>query len=97
MEGLARQYVTSGTKAIPSGNRRDFVCDFNNGCSSKEDARMALVLTRKKFERVEIDNDIIVEVVSIKGGKVRLAIHAPASVPIWRSELKESKRKEVKE
>lgn len=58
---------------------------------------MALVLTRKKFERVEIDSDIIVEVVSIKGGKVRLAIYAPASVTIWRSELKESKRKEGKE
>jgi carbon storage regulator len=58
---------------------------------------MALVLGRKSGERVEIDNDIIVEVVSIKGGKVRLAIHAPASVPIWRSELKESKRKEGKE
>jgi carbon storage regulator len=57
---------------------------------------MALVLGRKTGERVEIDNDIIVEVVSIKGGKVRLAIHAPASVPIWRSELKESKRKEGK-
>jgi carbon storage regulator CsrA len=46
---------------------------------------MALVLGRKSGERVWGGNDVCVEIVSIKGNKVRLAFHAHPSVPILRS------------
>lgn len=46
-----------------------------------------LILNRKAGESLEIGEDITVTVVSIDGGKVRLAISAPKSVPILRGEL----------
>jgi carbon storage regulator len=46
-----------------------------------------LILGRKIGERIRISDDIIVEVVSIRGGKVRLAITAPVDVPIYREEV----------
>ena len=56
---------------------------------------MALVLGRKSGERVWVGNDVCVEIVSIKGNKVKLAFHAHPSVPILRSEVKEAdERKE---
>lgn len=48
---------------------------------------MALVLSRKKNETVCIGNDFTVTVVEIRGDKVRLAIVAPATVPVHRSEV----------
>lgn len=48
---------------------------------------MALVLSRKKNETVCIGNDVTVTVVEIRGDKVRLAIVAPATVPVHRSEV----------
>ena len=46
-----------------------------------------LILNRKAGESLEIGEDITVTVVSVDGGKVRLAISAPKSVPILRGEL----------
>jgi carbon storage regulator len=57
---------------------------------------MALVLGRKSGERVWVGNDVCVEIVSIKGNKVRLAFHAHPSVPIWRSEVKEAEKRKEK-
>lgn len=51
---------------------------------------MALVLSRKPLERVWVGDDVCVEIVSIKGNKVRLAFHAHPSVPILRSEVKDA-------
>jgi carbon storage regulator len=47
-----------------------------------------LVLSRKVGERLILGNDIAVEVVRVRGNRVRLGIVAPASVPIKRGELK---------
>jgi len=47
-----------------------------------------LVLTRKPGERVVIDNHIIIEVLGIKGNRVRLGIEAPPGVNILRDELR---------
>ena len=46
-----------------------------------------LILQRKPGESVVIGNDISVTVVSVDGGRVRLAISAPQEIPILRSEL----------
>jgi carbon storage regulator len=46
-----------------------------------------LVLTRKIGERIVIDNDIIVEVLQVKGNRIRLGIAAPAGAVILRQEL----------
>ena len=46
-----------------------------------------LVLSRKKNERIVIDDKIVVTVVEIRGDKVRLGIEAPRDVPVHRREI----------
>lgn len=46
-----------------------------------------LILQRKSGESLVIGEDISITVVSVDGGRVRLAISAPQDVPILRSEL----------
>jgi carbon storage regulator len=46
-----------------------------------------LVLTRKIGERIVIDNQIVIEVLQVKGNRVRLGIEAPAGATILRQEL----------
>jgi len=46
-----------------------------------------LVLSRKKNESIIINDNIIVTVVEIHGGKVRLGFDAPKEVPIHRREV----------
>lgn len=45
-----------------------------------------LVLTRKFNESINIGDNIVVTVKSIKGGRIQLGIEAPASVSIRRVE-----------
>lgn len=49
-----------------------------------------LVLSRKKNERIVINNDVTVVVVEIRGDKVRLGIEAPATVPVHRQEVQDA-------
>ncbi len=46
-----------------------------------------LVLSRKKNEKIVIDENIIITIVEVRGDKVRLGIEAPRDVPIHRSEV----------
>jgi carbon storage regulator len=46
-----------------------------------------LRITRRAGERIMLGDDVIVEVVEVRGGTVRLAIEAPRSLPIYREEL----------
>jgi carbon storage regulator len=46
-----------------------------------------LVLTRRIGERIIIDNQIVLEVLEIKGHRIRLGIQAPQSVSVLRQEL----------
>jgi carbon storage regulator len=46
-----------------------------------------LVLSRKVGERIVICGDIVVEVLELKGNRVRLGIQAPAGAAILREEL----------
>jgi len=50
-----------------------------------------LILQRKTGESLLIGEDVRVTVVSIEGGRVRLAISAPSEVSILRSELLDAK------
>ena len=50
-----------------------------------------LILQRRTGETVVIGEDVRVTVVSIEGGRVRLAISAPPEVSILRSELLDAK------
>jgi carbon storage regulator len=46
-----------------------------------------LVLTRREGEEIVIAGNIRVTLVSVEGGKVRLGITAPPSVPVHRKEV----------
>lgn len=50
-----------------------------------------LILQRKPGESLTIGEDIVVSVISIEGGRARLAISAPPEVSILRSELLDAK------
>lgn len=47
-----------------------------------------LILQRKPGESLTIGEDIYLEILAVENGRVRLAIKAPAHVPILRSELR---------
>jgi carbon storage regulator len=46
-----------------------------------------LVLTRRIGERIVIDHQIVLEVLEVKGNRIRLGIQAPSDVSIVREEL----------
>lgn len=46
-----------------------------------------LLITRRPGERIVLGDDIIVEVMEISGSQVRVGIHAPRTVPIYREEI----------
>ncbi|MEZ6045980.1 MAG: carbon storage regulator [Planctomycetaceae bacterium] len=50
-----------------------------------------LVLTRKTEESIHIGSNITIQVVSVKGNRVRIAIDAPPEVLIKRAELGEQR------
>ena len=52
-----------------------------------------LVLSRKKNESIIIDENIVVTIVEIRGGKVRLGIEAPRDVTVHRREVYDAIKK----
>lgn len=46
-----------------------------------------LVLSRRIGERIVIDNEIVVEILEIKGNRIRLGVQAPPGSSILREEL----------
>jgi carbon storage regulator len=46
-----------------------------------------LVLTRKTFERLLIGDNVVIEIISAKSGKVKLGIDAPEDVRVAREEI----------
>ena len=46
-----------------------------------------LVLSRKQGETIQIDDQIRVTVVRVKGNRVKIGIEAPDNVAVWRGEL----------
>ena len=56
-----------------------------------------LVLTRKKGEKIIIDDNIKLTVVEIEGNKVKLGIDAPKSIEVHREEVYRRIEEENKE
>lgn len=50
-----------------------------------------LVLSRKPGQKIEIDSEIVITVVEVKGKRVTLGIDAPQHVRIRRCEIPEQK------
>lgn len=46
-----------------------------------------LVLSRKPSERIMIGNDIVIQVIEIRGDKIRIGIEADRSIPVFREEI----------
>lgn len=46
-----------------------------------------LVLQRKRDEKIMIGDTVVVQVVDIRGDRVRLGVTAPAGVPVHREEV----------
>lgn len=46
-----------------------------------------LVLSRKRGERIVIDDQIEITVIDIRGDKVRLGVEAPKDIPVHRREV----------
>lgn len=46
-----------------------------------------LVLSRKAHEAIVIDDRIVIEVLAVKGNRIRVGIRAPADVRVRRGEL----------
>lgn len=46
-----------------------------------------LVFSRKKNERVVIDEDIVITIIEVRGDKVRIGIEAPAHIAVDREEI----------
>jgi carbon storage regulator len=58
----------------------------HNGPVAWKEFRM-LVLSRKEKERIVINDNIELVIVSVKGNRVKLGFNAPSDVPICREEL----------
>lgn len=46
-----------------------------------------LVLTRKRNEAIQIGDEIEIKVLEIDGDQIKLGIHAPKSIGIYRKEI----------
>ena len=53
-----------------------------------------LVLTRRIGEQIVIDDNIIVTIIAVEGGKVRVGIQAPRSVTVDRAEVHQRKQEQ---
>ena len=56
-----------------------------------------LVLTRKPRQQIMIGDDIVINVVDVKGDNVRIAIEAPREVKIYRGEIYRAIQEENKQ
>lgn len=54
-----------------------------------------LVLSREPGQRIMIGEDVVIEVVSVRGDRVRLAIDAPREVIVDREEVHRRRKREV--
>jgi len=53
-----------------------------------------LVLTRKSGERIQIGDEVVLEILEVRQGQVRLGIDAPGHVRIYREEIARQIREE---
>jgi carbon storage regulator len=46
-----------------------------------------LIITRRRGEKIMLGDDIVIEVIEVSGSTVRVGIHAPRSVAVYREEI----------
>jgi carbon storage regulator len=46
-----------------------------------------LIITRRPGERIMLGDDVVVEVIEVRGTSVRVGIAAPRSLPVYREEI----------
>mgnify|MGYP000352624488 CR=1 FL=1 len=46
-----------------------------------------LILTRRTGEGIEIDDDVVVTVLGVKGNQVRIGVNAPRDISVHREEI----------
>jgi carbon storage regulator len=46
-----------------------------------------LIITRRPGERIMLGDDVVIEVIEVKGASVRVGIAAPRSLPVYREEI----------
>lgn len=56
-----------------------------------------LVLSRKVGERIVIAENIVVEVLEVRGDKVRIGIDAPKNIAVDREEIHDAKRNDQRQ
>lgn len=55
-----------------------------------------LILTRRPTERVMIGNDIVVEILEVRGNQVRLGFKCPKDIPVHREEIYERIQNDIR-
>jgi carbon storage regulator len=53
-----------------------------------------LIITRRPGEKIMVGDEVTIHVMEILGNQVRLGIHAPKSIPVYREEIWEAARAE---
>lgn len=56
-----------------------------------------LILTRRTYETIVIDDDITLTILGINGGHVRFGIDAPKNIPVHREEIYKRIQKDKKD
>ena len=46
-----------------------------------------LILTRRVGEALMIGDDVVINVLGVKGGQIRLGVDAPKEIPVHREEI----------
>lgn len=54
-----------------------------------------LILSRRYNESVKIGDDVTVTILGVRGGRVRIGVSAPKTVPVHREEVHERIRAEL--
>jgi len=83
LSGLPTKEKMAGDLAC-AGLWDRFECDWD---LSQAGWPPMLVLTRKRNESIVINDNIVITVLDIQGGKARLGIAAPEEVPVHRQEV----------
>lgn len=56
-----------------------------------------LILSRKVDEKIQIGNDILIQVISVSGDQVKIGVDAPKNVKVFRQEVFDDIQRQNKE
>lgn len=60
---------------------------LSSSINQPKEARKMLILARRVGEKIKIDDDISIEILSVKGNQIRLGIDAPKHISVHRQEI----------